>query len=262
MTNVVSDFSASIEPRLSTPAAQQSRRTRFFEQASLVLPLAGIGVGAWLASRGEGRARTVGLATLGGALGAALFRWQMARLVTETARYQVELSDGDFEIRHYAPRVQAETVVNAAVWERSLEEGFHRLAGYISGGNAGARKIAMTAPVTATVGGTERATRTVAFKMPDRHPLESLPEPNDHQITLRRVPARRVAALSFRGRYGGELPAKKRQELLARVRRAGLLPIGEVTFGGYDAPWTLPAARRNEVWVEVSSLPRSEMEAP
>jgi hypothetical protein len=259
MNHVAPSMPASIAPQLATPAARQSRRTRFFEQTSLILPLAGIGVGAWLASRDEARARTLGLAALGCSFAAALARWQLARLVTEKARYRVEVSDGDFEIRHYASLVRAETVVNAAVWERSLEEGFHRLAGYISGSNAAAQKIAMTAPVTATVGASDRATRTVAFKMPDRYPLESLPQPSDPQITLRRVSARRVAALTFRGRYGGDLPAQKRQELLLRVRRAGLLPIGEVTFGGYDAPWTLPLARRNEVWVEVSSLPRSEM---
>lgn len=257
MASLATHTPASIDPVLPTPAARQSRRVRALEQSSLVLPLAGIGVGAYLALRSEGRARHVGLATLGASFGAALTRWQLARWVTEKARYQVEVSDGDFEIRHYASRVQAETVVSATEWERSLEAGFHRLADYISGHNTQKKKIAMTAPVTATVGATDRATRTVAFKMPDRYALEELPKPDDVQITLRRVPARRLAALSFRGRYGTDLPAQKRLELLTRVRRAGLLPIGDVTFAGYDAPWTLPLFRRNEVLVEVSSLPAS-----
>lgn len=247
---------ASIDPVLATPAARQSRRTRALEQTSLVVPLAGLGVGLFLALRGEGRTRQIGLATLGGALGALLTRWQLARWVTEKPRYQVEISDGDFEVRHYASRVQAETVVSATAWERSLEAGFHRLAHYIAGHNSQKQKIAMTAPVTATVGASDRATRMVAFKMPDRYALEELPKPDDVQIALRRVPARRLAALSFRGRYGTDLPVQQRQELLTRVRRAGLLPIGDVTFAGYDAPWTLPLLRRNEVLVEVSSMPR------
>jgi hypothetical protein len=255
MTSLAPTTAASIEPLLSTPSARQSRRTRIFETASLLVPVAGIGVGAWLAL--GPKTRSLGLATLGGSIGAALTRWQLARLVTETLRYRVELSDGDFEIRHYASRVQAETVVNATSWANSLDKGFHRLLSYISGGNEAQQKIAMTAPVTATVGATDRATRTVAFKMPDRYPLEALPEPSDPQIKLRRVPPRRVAALSFRGRYGGDLPAQKRQELLTQVRRAGLFPIGDVIFGGYDAPWTLPLLRRNEVHVEVSSLRQS-----
>jgi hypothetical protein len=113
----------------------------------------------------------------------------------------------------------------------------------------------MTTPVMITIGATDRATRSVAFKMPDSHPLETLPEPSDRRITLRRVPPRRVAALSFSGRYGGEPPLRKKQELIGRVRAAGLLPIGDVTFAGYDAPWTLPWLRRNEVLIEVSAMP-------
>ncbi|MET0795617.1 MAG: heme-binding protein [Polyangiaceae bacterium] len=240
-----------------SPAAVQSRRTRAIEQSSLLLPLIGIGVGAWAVLRGERQTRSLGLAALVASLSASLTRWQMARWVTEKARYRVESSDGDFEVRHYASRIQAETVINAAPWERSLNDGFHRLAGYIFGDNGGHQKIAMTAPVTMTLGAVDRSTRTVAFKMPDSYPLETLPEPNDRRITLRRIPARRIAVLTFSGRYGKELPNRKRMELLTRVRNARLLPIGDVTFAGYDAPWTLPLLRRNEVLVEVSSLPNT-----
>jgi len=197
----------------------------------------------------------MGLTTLAGSAAALLTRWQLARLFSEKARYTIESLDGEFEVRQYAPRVQAETVLNAAPWAQSLHEGFDRLAKYIYGGNSRQMKIAMTAPVLVTVGATDRATRTVAFKMPDSEPFETLPVPLDRQITLRRIPARRVAALSYTGRYGSEIPAEKRQELLAYVRAAGFLPIGEVTFAGYDAPWTLPWLRRNEVQVELSSLP-------
>jgi len=245
----------SIHAQPPTPAALRSRRTRFFEQTSLIVPIAGVGIGAWCALKGDERTRQIGIATLSGSFAAMLTRWQLARLFTEKARYQIESLDGDFEVRHYAPRVQAETVLNAAPWKKSLNEGFDRLANYIFGGNAQQMKIAMTAPVMVTVGAMDRATRTVAFKMPDSVPFDELPAPNDRQITLRRVPARRVAALSYSGRYGEEIPARKRQELLTYVRAAGLLPIGDVTFAGYDAPWTLPWLRRNEVQVELSTLP-------
>ena len=238
-----------------TPAMRRSRRTRLFEQASLILPIAGVAIGAWSALRGERSTRTAGLVTLGSSLAAMLTRWQLARLFSEKARYEIESIDGDFEVRQYAPRVHAETVLNAAPWQQSLGQGFDRLANYIFGGNSRQQKIAMTAPVMVTVGATDRATRTVAFKMPDSEPFEMLPAPNDRQITLRRIPARRVAALRYSGRYGAEIPAKKRQELLTYVRAAGLLPIGDVTFAGYDAPWTLPWLRHNEVQVELSTMP-------
>lgn len=254
MTSLAEITPATIDAPPSSPAIRRSQRTRFFEQASLILPIAGLGIGGLLALRG-GSQRDAGLATLGVSFGAMLMRWQLARVVAEEARYQVEVTDGDFEVRHYAARVQAETVLNAAPWERSLNDGFDRLASYIFGGNAKGEKIAMTTPVMITIGATDRATRSVAFKMPDSHPLETLPEPSDRRITLRRVPPRRVAALSFSGRYGGEPPLRKKQELIGRVRAAGLLPIGDVTFAGYDAPWTLPWLRRNEVLIEVSAMP-------
>lgn len=246
---------ASIQALPATSAMRRSRRTRFVEQTSLVLPIAGATIGALCALGGEGSTRRIGLATLGGSLAAMLTRWQLARVFSEKAQYKIESLDGDFEVRQYAPRVHAETVLNAAPWKQSLNEGFDRLAKYIFGGNSRQLKIAMTAPVMVTVGATDRATRTVAFKIPDSEPFETLPTPEDRQITLRRIPARRVAALRYNGRYGQEMPAQKRQELLTYVRAAGLLPIGEVTFAGYDAPWTLPLLRRNEVQVELSTLP-------
>jgi len=244
----------STEAMASSPAMRRSRRTQLVERASLVLPWASAGIGAWCALRGDGQTRQIGLATFGGSLAFALTRWQLARWFSEQPRYDIELMDGNFEVRHYAPRVHAETVLNAAPWQQSLHEGFTRLANYISGQNSSQLKIAMTAPVLVTVGASDRATRTVSFKMPESEPFESLPAPSDRQITLRRIPARRIAALSYHGRYGREIPAKKRQELLTRVRAAGLLPIGDVTFAGYDAPWTLPWLRRNEVQVELSTM--------
>ena len=245
----------SIQALPRTPAMRRSRRIHFFEQASLLLPWAGAGIGAWCALRADGNVRQIGLATLGTSLAAILTRWQLARWFSEQPQYQIESLDGDFEVRHYAPRVHAETVLNAAPWQQSLKEGFKRLAHYISGQNSRHLKLAMTAPVLVTVGATDRATRTVAFKMPESEPFEMLPAPNDRQITLRRIPARRIAALSYHGRYGRGIPAQKRQELLTRVRAAGLLPIGDVTFAGYDAPWTLPWLRHNEVQVELSTMP-------
>jgi len=227
-------------------------RAQLVERASLLLPLMGFGIGAWLLLRGG--TRSAGLATLGSALGAGFARWQLARLFSEQAHYDVEQSDGSFEVRLYAPRVQAETVLSAAAWRDSLEQGFDRLAGYIFGKNAAHSKIAMTAPVTLTVGASDRAVRSMTFKMPDDRALETLPEPDDRGIALRRIPSRRVAALQFRGRYGVELPDKKRTELLSRVRGVGLMPIGDVVFAGYDPPPTRPWLRRTDVLVEVSTL--------
>ena len=65
---------------------------------------------------------------------------------TEEPTYTAEQITSRVEIRHYGPRIAAETTVTAEeVAARS--DGFRRLAGYIFGGNQVREKIAMTAPV-------------------------------------------------------------------------------------------------------------------
>ena len=61
-----------------------------------------------------------------------------------------------------------------------------------------------------------------------------------------------MAVLAFRGGYGGDLPAQKRNELLFLLKCAGLRAASEVWFAAYDGPSTLPLLRRNEVMVELA----------
>lgn len=65
---------------------------------------------------------------------------------TEEPRHSTVERLGDVEIRRYAPRLAAETTVPGDAYA-ARGEGFRRLAGYIFGGNAGRRRIDMTAPV-------------------------------------------------------------------------------------------------------------------
>ncbi len=243
--------------RLAAPGAPsraRAARERALGRVAIALPVLGAGLGAALAFGGDRKYRSLGLSALGASLGLGFARWQLARWFTEQSAYEVELRDGELEVRRYAPAARAETVVEGLAWREALNEGFSRIAGYIFGQDqyGESERIAMTAPVTATVGNGPRATRTVTFTLPRNRLLSSLPTPKDTRVRLRYVPARRVAVLTFRGRYGGDLPAKKRDELLARVRLAGLHALGEVVFAGYDAPSTLPWLRRNEVQVDLA----------
>ncbi len=180
------------------------------------------------------------------------------------------------EFRTYAPHIVAETVVRHARWSQAIDEGFDRLFKFIDRGNIGEHKIEMVSPVFGSLseGITENdpplaargsvpptssvvirpvgeADHIVSFVMPASRLLETLPRPLDARIRFREVSARRVAVLRFSGRYGSDLPLKKREELLRAVHAAGLTPIGDVSCACYDPPWTLPILRRNEVMVEV-----------
>lgn len=251
--------------------AVRAQRVRRINRASLVLPAAGIAAGAWLMSRGPER-RALGFGALGASLGLGLARWQLQRLVTESVPYTVQMRLGEIEVRRYPPQIWAETVVEGASWTEALHDGFRRLAAYIFGANNESARLTMTAPVfssysasdadqqlemTAPVvadvsGANERRDHTVAFVMPSDRDLDSLPAPRDRRVRLREVPQRRVAALRFRGNYESGLPYQKRDELLHRLREAGLSWHGEPRFAGYDPPTTWSPLRRNEVLIDLT----------
>lgn len=74
----------------------------------------------------------IGAGVLGGA---ALTRWQLARLFTAQPSYELEQRLGDIEIRVYDAGWVAETTISDASWDQALNEGFRRLARYIFGDN-------------------------------------------------------------------------------------------------------------------------------
>ena len=251
--------------------AVRAQRVRRINRASLVLPAAGIAAGAWLLLR-EPERRTAAFAALGASLGLGLARWQLQRLVTENMPYTVQMKLGEIEVRRYPAQIWAETVVEGASWKEALNVGFRRLAAYIFGANNESARLTMTAPVFSSYaasdgderlemiapvpagagGGNERRDHTVAFVMPGDRDLDSLPAPRDRRVRLREVPQRRVAALRFRGNYETDLPYQKRDELLQRLREAGLSWHGEPRFAGYDPPSTWSPLRRNEVLIELT----------
>jgi hypothetical protein len=255
-------------PSLAPATAVQLKR------AAILLPVLGTALGTSLARSRSPQARRWGLATLGVSLGSALARWQLGRLFTWQPKYKLEFEYGRLQIRTYEHQIQAETTVEGARWSEALNEGFLRLAAFISGDNHEQRSIAMTAPVmsTITLGRTlrgvsdswkpprvsdvqdltGRTARNVAFVLPGNTTLDELPTPNDARVHLHGVPPRRMAVLGFHGSYSGELPAQKRNELLFLLKCAGLRAASEVWFAAYDGPSTLPLLRKNEVMVEIA----------
>jgi hypothetical protein len=183
----------------------------------------------------------------------------------EQPRYVVEEKLGDFEIRRYEPYLVAETEVEADQASAG-NEGFRRLAGYIFGGNKGAKKIAMTAPVAqapaaARIAMTAPVTETrapgatgrffIQFMMPSELTLASVPEPLDARIRFREMPARRVAAIRYSGSWSEGRYLKHLHALQAAVSREGLEAAGEPMWARYDPPFKPWFLRRNEILVEV-----------
>jgi hypothetical protein len=227
------------------PRTNRRARTIVLGAAALATPLAlGTSVAMLARSRRAG--------VVAGGITAAAFaalRWQLQRWFTDEPIYVVERTIGDLEIRHYAPRVEAHTRIPALDFETALDEGFRRLAGYIFGGNDRHQSLEMTTPVTSVPRG---ATHEIAFVMPPGYARGALPRPRDERVTLVEIPARRIAALRFRGRYTGENFLAQTRRLHELVLGADLDTTGQPVFAGFDPPTTLPLLRRAEIWIELA----------
>jgi hypothetical protein len=174
---------------------------------------------------------------------------------TEQPAYTVTQSIGpDFQIRHYDARVAAETVVVGSE-TAARGEGFRRLAGYIFGANHTAATIAMTAPVataqtiamTAPVAVAQTAQGwRIAFFMPSKYTLATLPAPNDDRVHLVVVPAETYGVYRYSGAIAPADTARAHATLLGLLQQAGYKADGPIMDWFYDPPWTLPPLRRNE----------------
>ncbi len=172
------------------------------------------------------------------------------------------LQDGAFEVRDYPALTVAEVTVTGGQW-RAANKGFELLAGYIFGGNAGRREIAMTAPVKQSREGekipmTAPVTQTqgaggwvVRFIMPAGATPESLPVPNDGRVHLAVLPAGREAVVRFSGWALSGSVAARTGALRGWMAHRGLVARGPATLAQYNPPWTLWFLRRNEVMIPV-----------
>jgi len=188
---------------------------------------------------------------------------------TEEPRYSVvERVRGveGVEIRRYAPRLAAETVV-AAGEEEARNVGFRRLAGYIFGDNRASETIAMTAPVAQEAADSEKIAMTapvaqapapgagggwvIRFFMPAKYTAGTLPVPTDPQVSIVEVPEETVAVRKFSGSRSPQAVAREAQILLDALGDSGWRADGPAVAWFYDPPWTLPFLRRNEVAIPV-----------
>jgi effector-binding domain-containing protein len=188
----------------------------------------------------------------------------MDAMAIEEATYKVVKKDNKFEIRDYAPHILAETVVEGD-FEEAGNKAFNVLFGYISGDNRSREKLAMTAPVsqepkgekikmTAPVGQQRvQESWAVSFMMPASYTLETLPEPEDPKVTLRQVPARRIAAVRYSGFWNEKGYLRYKLELESWIREKGHTIVGDPIWARYNAPFTPWFLRRNEILIPVDA---------
>ena len=181
----------------------------------------------------------------------------------EKPDYKVIKSEQNIEIRQYDPMIIAEVEVKGKR-EDAISKGFRLLADYIFGNNTLGKDISMTAPVqqkenlkiamTAPV--QQKLTGKswqISFVMPSKHSMDSLPTPNNNRVRLKKILTRKFVVIRFSGTNSNENLTAHKNRLLNYVEANEIKIIGSPKYAFYNAPWTLPFLRRNEVMIEINN---------
>jgi hypothetical protein len=199
---------------------------------------------------------------------AVLSMFMGAAMANEEPRYEVIKKEEGFEVRRYQPMIIAEVLVTGTLSEAS-SKGFRQIADFIFGNNEDpvkkqSEKIAMTAPVTMEADTSSKIAMTapvtmegaggawkMAFVMPSKFTLDTLPKPKNPNITIKQMPAQQVAVVTFSGWVDEEKLAAQTTRLNEWMAKNGLKSSGSAQLSRYNPPWTLPFWRRNEVWMKL-----------
>jgi hypothetical protein len=185
-------------------------------------------------------------------------------VASEEAKFDVIISDGEFQVRDYADQVVAEVVIDDD-FEDAGSRAFRTLFRYISGDNEAREDIAMTAPVmqkkrsekiamTAPVG--QRATESgwaVSFMLPASYTIDTAPTPTDPAVRLRAIPVQRMASIRYSGRWTEKNYLRHLAMLNEWMEKEGLRAAGAPVWARYNAPFTPPFWRRNEILIPIES---------
>ena len=190
--------------------------------------------------------------------------WGTNLSALEEPKYSVLKEYENFEIRNYASYLVAEVDIEGS-YNKTGNEAFRILAGYIFGDNQSSTKMNMTAPVESeAIQTSERMNMTAPvfsnkningytyrFVMESKYTQETLPVPNNSKIRITEIKDRVMAVISFSGRWSQKNFEKHEQILVNDLKNEGIGVASEAIYARYNAPFTPWFLRRNEIMYEI-----------
>lgn len=153
---------------------------------------------------------------------------------------------GEIEIRDYQARLFTNVPLTNEGYKQNASNGFSKLGGYIFGANERNQKIAMTSPVSMSLG--EDA--SMQFMVPAAISEDELPKPNQADITFKQEPQKSMAVITFSG-WASDATIKEHKDALIAVLKAnGIQHSNQFYCFGYNPPYDL-FFRKNEIAVEL-----------
>jgi len=195
-----------------------------------------------------------------------LFLWTVGSYVVvrsiEQPSYTVLEKRSGYEIRQYESYIIAETEVTGT-YAQATNQGFSIIADYIFGNNTSnskiamtspvlennSEKIAMTTPVLNTLEGDQ--TRTISFILPSKYTLQTLPIPNNEQVTLREIPAQTMAAHRFTWYATANRVETQKEFLENQLMKEEIKVTGSTKVARYNPPLSMPLMLRNEILIPI-----------
>ena len=180
----------------------------------------------------------------------------------EKPDYKVIQSEQNIEIRQYEPMIIAEVEIDGKRKD-AIRDGFRLLADYIFGNNTVAQNISMKAPVqqkenqkiamtTPVQQQLEGNSWQISFVMPSKYSMDSLPVPNNNRVRLKKILTKKFVVIEFSGTNSNENVTEHEDQLMSYIEANQIKIIGSPKYAFYNAPWTLPFLRRNEVMIEIN----------
>lgn len=163
----------------------------------------------------------------------------------ESPEYHVLTKEDECELRRYTDFYVVEYENSK---DPELNKGFGTLFKYISSDNKMDEKIPMTVPV---IQNKSKETKKMAFVVPEKY-RDHIPDPNSPNLTVRRFEEGLFAAVCYSGRTREGKELRMMNKLTHWLEGKGYQTNSDFMVAVYNGPFTLPTARRNEVWVRVT----------
>ena len=166
----------------------------------------------------------------------------------EKPKYHVVSSQANIEIRKYNPMIIALVEVQGERKE-AISGGFKMLADYIFGNNKSKEDIPMTAPVKQQK---FQENWQISFIMPSEYNMETLPQPNNKNISLKELPSKKYIVINFSGMISDQNIALNEEKLKKYIFENEIQSLSTPIYAFYNPPWTLSFMRRNEIMMEIN----------
>jgi hypothetical protein len=173
--------------------------------------------------------------------------------MVEKAPYERVKRLQNVEIRKYPE------MILAVVEGYEGNTGFNFLFNYISGYNKIKQKIPMTAPVITT----EKIPMTtpvitkkgyMAFVLPSQYTIETVPDPLDEKVSIRKQMSTMFAVLRFSGRTPHPQVKEQIEKLKHILDDEKIIIKDGPILMRYNSPFTPGFIRRNEVAFEIEDI--------